>query len=59
MPAAKRTAHSSPSGKVWPVVALSYRGEDIPMDADLRELLPAEVLEACLERGEASHTKPD
>lgn len=68
MPAAKRrpaapkpvpTKAQSPAlGKVWPLVSLSHEGKPIPMDTDLREILPEVVVEACLRRGEASTTKP-
>lgn len=47
------SSESKPSGKIVQATPLSYQGNDIPADADLRDVLPSEVLAACLARGEA------
>lgn len=53
---AKRKAEpkEKESGKLYAAVPLSYQGAPIEVGAEVHELLPAEVLEACLERGEVT-----
>lgn len=53
MPQPRKAAVQKDAGKVVQLVPLSHEGKPIPADANLRDVLPADVLAACVERGEA------